>query len=85
MDSGIVDSRGSAEGIDGSLSSLVVFPFDHLINISELVVNLLEYDFILVVKYSFILLHLDVHMLDSFQLLFQHSHIVLIVTSYIRY
>lgn len=77
--SGIIDASGSVEGVDGSLAGLVVLGFDHHIDGLELVVNLLEDNLILIIEHLLILLHLDVHMLDSFQFLVQNPEIVLVV------
>ena len=80
MDSRIVDPSGPAEGIDGSLPGLVVLPLDHLVDIPELVINLLENDLVLFIKHPLVLLHLHVNMLDPLQFLFQHPHVVLVVS-----
>ena len=65
MNSCIVDSCGSTEGIDSPLSSLIMLSLDHLIDISELIIDLFQNDFVLIVKDSLIFLHFHIHMFDS--------------------
>lgn len=69
MHSGIVDPRGPTESIDGSLSGLIVLPFDHLVDVPELIIDLLENDLVFVIEHSLVLFHFDVHMFYPLQLL----------------
>ena len=83
MNSSVVDSSGSIEGINCSLSGLVVFPFDHGVDVFELIIDLLEYNFVLIIENFLILFHLDVHMFYSLQLFLQNSQVIFIVSRYV--
>ena len=66
MHSSVIDPSGPIKGINSSLPGLVVFLLDHQVDFLELIINLLENNFVLIVKHLLILLHFDIHMLDPF-------------------
>ena len=66
MHSGIIDSCSSAEGIDGSLPGLIVFPLNHLVDLPKLIINLFEDYFVLIIQHFLILIHLNINMFDPF-------------------
>lgn len=65
----LIDSRGPSKGVDGSLSGLVMFPFDHEIYFFEFLVYLLDDGFVLIIEHFFVLLHLDIYMFYSLEFL----------------
>ena len=65
MNSCIIDTCGSTEGINSSLSGLVMLPLYHLIDISEFVIDLFQDNFVLIVKDSLVFFHFHVHVLYS--------------------
>ena len=79
VDSGVVDSSGPVEGLDGPLACFMVFLLEHYEDFLELVVDLFEDDFVLVVEDLLVLLHLDVYVLDPFKFLLENSEVVLVV------
>ena len=83
MNSSVIDSGSSIEGIDSSLSGLVVLPFDHGVDIFELVIDLFEYNFVLVIENFLILFHFHVHMFYPLQLFLQNSQVIFIVSRYV--
>jgi len=85
MHSRIVDSCCSAKSINSSLSRLVVLSLDHLVDISELIIDLFQDNFVLVIEHSLVFFHLDIDMFDPFQLLLQHSHVILVISGDINY
>ena len=79
VDSGVVDPSGPVEGLDCPLARFVVFLFEHEEDFLELVVDLFEDDFVLIVEDLLVLLHLDVHVLDPFEFLLEDPEVVLVV------
>ena len=79
VDSGVVDSSGPVEGLDSPLACFMVFLLEHDEDFLELVVDLFEDDFVLVVKDLLVLLHLDVDVLDPFEFLLEDPEVVLVV------
>ena len=81
--SGVIDSSGPVECLDGPLPRFVMLLLEHDENVLELVIDLLEYDLILVVKDLLVLFHLDINVLNPFEFLLKDPEIVLVVTGYV--
>jgi hypothetical protein len=77
----IIKVVGSLEWFNDSLLGHIVLPFDHFVDLLELVIDLLHDEPILIIQHFFILFNLHVYMLDLFKLLFQHPNILLVILS----
>lgn len=79
LETGLGDAACPTEGIDCPLANLLVFAFDHLVDFSELLVDLLDDCLVLILEEFLILSHFDVDMFDFLQFLLQDPQVLLVV------